>query len=362
MRILFLNSIGIRKFGGGEKWCLHAARGLQERGHHVVVAGRRGSEFLRHAVMRGLSVKPLYLMSDFYLWNVFSIGRYLHKEKIDVAIANLNRDVRVVGSAARRSAGTVVLARHGVPLKNKSRYRRMLQNRARGIITNTLSIKQLYRSYNWFDDEFVKVIYNGVENKSSVLPYDYSAEYPGKTVVFSAGRLAEQKGFTYLLKAASIVRKIRDDVVFVIAGKGKLESTLKAETEQLSVEDSVHFIGFTEQIDPYVKGADIFILPSLFEGMPNAVMEAMALGKPVIATDVNGARELIEDGISGIIIPPKDPDVIARTLIDLIGNPERQAALGAAARERVENYFTVPVMIDNLESYLLAKLDAKKNR
>jgi glycosyltransferase involved in cell wall biosynthesis len=361
MRVLILNSIGKNKFGGGEKWCLIVANGLRERGHRVFVGGRHRSQFLERALAAGLEVVPFTLYSDISIWHIYKVGRFLSQHKINAVLCNLNRDTKIAGRAARIFHSSLIIARHGIPLKNKRRYAGMLKSLASAIITNTVSIKKLYSSYEWFTDDFVKVIYNGVEDKSDVRPYDFSKDYPGKKVIFSAGRLAEQKGFIYLLQAALRIKEKRNDIVFVIAGKGKLEHELKTEAERLDIEDIVKFTGYVENIDRYIKGSAVFLLPSLYEGMSNAVMEAMALCKPVIATDVNGARELIVDGESGLIIPPKDPDAIARSVLDLLEDEEKRNKLGSAACERVRTRFTIPVMIDNLETFLQSKLDEAKN-
>jgi glycosyltransferase involved in cell wall biosynthesis len=361
MKILILNSIGKNKFGGGEKWCLTIAHGLRDRGHEIIVGGRSRSQFLERAAESGHSIVAFTAYSDINIWHIYRIGKILVSRNIDAVICNLNRDTTQAGRASGIFHKSLIFARHGVPLKNKKRYARKLRSNASAVITNTNSIKELYSSYGWFNNEFVKVIYNGVEIKTNVQPYDFAKDYPGKKVIFSAGRLSVQKGFIYLLQAAARVKEKRNDVVFVIAGKGRLEHDLKTEAERLDVEDTVKFIGFVDNVDPFIKASTVFLLPSVYEGMPNAVMEAMALGKPVIATDVNGARELIVDGESGIIIPPKDPDAIARILLALLNDKDRRQSLGNAALERVRTHFSVPAMIDALESFLQAKLDESKN-
>jgi glycosyltransferase involved in cell wall biosynthesis len=178
--------------------------------------------------------------------------------------------------------------------------------------------------------------------------------------------LSKQKGFGYLIEAAGYLRNKRNDLLFVVSGEGKLEIELKSKVKDFGVEDSFVFLGFTPDIYPYLKGCDLFVLASLFEGMPNVVMEAMAMEKPVIATDVNGARELMgADSKSpscktGLIIPSKDPQAIAAAIEKIIDTPHALEACGRAGRERVETHFTVPIMIDNLEEHLQQKL-AEKN-
>jgi glycosyltransferase involved in cell wall biosynthesis len=253
-----------------------------------------------------------------------------------------------------------VIARHGVLLcAKKWKHKITLTNLVDGILTNTESIKRIYDGYGWFDNGFVKVVYNGIEDKSQVRAYDFSHDFPGKKVIFSAGRLTEQKGFADLIHAAAALARQRQDLVFVIAGKGRLEHDLKNLAQRLHVNEMVRFWGFHENIDPYLKGCYLFVLTSHFEGMPNVVMEAMAVGKAVIATDVNGVRELMEPEKTGRIVAPRDPEALARAIGDLIDQQPLLEQFGREGLKRVQACFTIPRMIKNLEDYFSSLLHAK---
>ena len=362
MKVIFINSIAKKKFGGGEKWMVTAAKGLSEKGHKVIVSGKVNSKFIEAAQEKNLQIQHFNIRGDFSLLNTIKIGHFLKQENIDVLICNLNKDVRVAGLAARFVDNTITLARHGVHLSGKKwKHKITLTRLVDGIITNTESIKNIYNSYGWFKDNFVQVIYNGIEDKSYVKPFDFSTQYPGKKIIFSAGRLAEQKGFPYLIEAAALLKDKRNDLVFIIAGQGRLENQLKRMVTKLKLNESFLFLGFIKDIDSYIKGCTLFVLPSLFEGMPNVIMEAMALGKAVIAADVNGVNELMEEGKTGRIIPPKDSEILAETINELIDNTELLKEFGKNGLERVTKHFTIPIMISNLESYLLAKINEKRN-
>lgn len=363
MNILFLNSIGITKFGGGEKWMLTAAKGLAERKHQVIVAGKQGGQFLQRAARAGIKTAALTIHGDIGPIATWKIYRFCRKNDIEVMICNLNKDVRVGGLAARLAHVPVVLARHGILLCGKKwKHKFTLTHLTDGIITNSETIKTAYAGYGWFRPDFVKVLYNGIEDKSSVASYDYKNKYPGKKVLLSAGRLAEQKGFSWFIDAAAILSRKRSDLQFVIAGRGDWERRLKEHAKSRGIENNVTFLGYIENIDPYIKGCDLFVLASLFEGMPNVVMEAMALGKAVIATDVNGARELMEDGKTGIFIPPKNAELLALKINSVIDNPALLQRYGQNGLARVRARFTIPAMISNLENHLLEKLNEKKNK
>ncbi len=361
MNILFINSIGHNKFGGGEKWMGNAARGLTAKGHHVVLASKQGSRILKYAEEQGVKTHVIEIHSDISPIKTLQIARWLKQHRIDILICNLNKDVRVAGLAARIAGTPVVLARHGMLLCSKKwKHRLTLTKLTDGIITNSRTIQETYASYGWFNRGFVKVIYNGLDIPEQVTPFDFSSRFSGKKIIYSAGRLSEQKGFKYLIEAAQILHEKRDDLVFCVSGEGKLASSLKSQADTAGLHNCFVFEGFTPDIFPYLKGCDLFVLASLFEGMPNVVMEAMAIGKPVIATDVNGARELIQDGNTGLIVPPADPTALAEAISLLIDSPEKLKSFGAVGKERVAQHFTMRHMTDTLESHLQSKLEAAK--
>jgi glycosyltransferase involved in cell wall biosynthesis len=363
MNILFINSIAKHKFGGGEKWMITAAAGLSSAGHRVFLAGKKNSEIIRFAQKAGVANIALTIHADISPLATWRIARFLKRERIEVLIGNLNKDVRVAGLAARLAGTPVVLARHGMLLCGKKwKHRMTLTRLTDGIITNSETIKKAYAGYGWFSNDFVKVLYNGIEDKSRVIAYDFRNDFRDKKVIVSAGRLAEQKGYGYFLQAAHMLLSKRDDLVFVIAGKGKLDAELKKLAHDLGIASAVRFLGFIEDLDPFLKGCDLFVLASIFEGMPNVVMEAMAVGTAVVATDVNGARELMEDGKTGLIVPPRDPFALATAIGKLIDNRQLRKDFGIAGLARVREKFTIPAMVRNLERFLGEKLDEKKSR
>lgn len=358
MNIVFVNFIGTEKFGGGEKWMVEAATQLAARGHQVLMIGRSGSKFLDHAAKNAipsLGISRWQKVTRIYLR---TLARELSQQNNEIIICNLNTDVRSAGLLAKVNGTPVILARHGILnySKKRLRYRLSAHYILDGIITNSNTIKNIYAGYRWFDERFVKVIYNGITIPQNVVPHNFSKQFPGKRIIYSAGRLSEQKGFTYLIEAAAILKNNKNDLIFVVSGEGRLEMELKRQARAVGLEDSFIFIGHVADIYPYLKGCDLFVLSSLFEGMPNVVMEAMAMHKPVIATDVNGVRELMVDGKTGIIVPPKKPAALATAIANVIDNPDLLTEFGRAGYERVKSEFSMSAMATNLECYLQQKL------
>lgn len=360
MRILVLNSIGGSKWGGGEKWMLMAAKGLIGLGHHVVVGCRKGSVIAQKAKEQNITVAYIGIRSDISLTGAFDLYRLGKTQTFDVAIGCQNRDVLNLSLCKWMIGSPLVISRQGVKLiRNSWKHKWIYTNFCDGIITNTQTIKDEYDSYGWWHRDFVKVIFNGVEEKEDIETFDFTRYTPrGETnakIVLAAGRLSTQKGFEYLIDAAEKVCKQRTDVFFFIAGKGKLKTKLANYIEKLDLQKRVIMLGFHNELGSLLKGADVFVLSSLYEGMPNVVMEAMMNKVPVVATNVNGVNELFIDPRMGYVVPPADADSLARAIVECIERPNPQMAENAY--QRIVSEFSVHRMVMNLESYLIGLKD-----
>jgi glycosyltransferase involved in cell wall biosynthesis len=155
-------------------------------------------------------------------------------------------------------------------------------------------------------------------------------------VVLTPARLHPQKGHTYLLQAAAQV----PDATFVLAGDGPLRAELEAEARDLGVASRCVFLGQRADVPALLAAADLFVLPSLFEGLPVSVLEAMAAERPVVATAIGGTDEAVTSEESGLLVPPKDPAALASAIRRLQADPPFARRLAASARARVEREFS----------------------
>ncbi len=358
MTILFINSIGKNKWGGGEKWIVNTAYGLQALGHKVIVGGRPNSVLIKNAQEKGLDTMHINYRSDFSLFSSLRLTKYINENNVSVIVASLNRDVRIAGFAALLSENkTKVIGRQGVQLITKKwKYKFTFKKLSHGILTNSQSLKNIYDGYNWWDDSFVKVIYNGISQTDTCQqPFDYSKIChlnPHTKVVLSAGRLDKQKGFAYLIQAAKIAKDNNDDIKFFIAGTGKQFKYLSKLIADNRLEQNIFLLGFVENIHTLFEGADIFVLPSLYEGMPNVLLESMLEMVPVVTTPVNGAVELIEESKTGFFIPIKDANAIYQKIKFVINNPQVAATIAAQAKDTVLNKFSLDRSVNHVEAYL----------
>ena len=178
----------------------------------------------------------------------------------------------------------------------------------------------------------------------------------GDLLVGAVGRLDKQKGFSALIEA--MARLKNTNLRCVILGDGPERARLEALVRKRELEKFVRLPGERGDIASWLSAFDIYCLPSLWEGLPNALLEAMALGLPVVASAVDGVPEAVKNGGTGLLVPASNPAALADALKELASDPARRAAMGAAARARVADKFTLRRMIDEYENAYAAVLAA----
>jgi glycosyltransferase involved in cell wall biosynthesis len=175
-------------------------------------------------------------------------------------------------------------------------------------------------------------------------------------VVGNVAHIRPEKGQEYLLHAARRVIEQRPEVTFVIVGREKMAgeiSRLKKMSSELGIDKNVIFTGFREDIYDLMGIFDLFILSSLFEGLPIALLEAMSLGKPVVATAVGGIPEVIEDGVNGFLVPAKAPQLLAEKIVQLLKEDDLRTSFSQNAIRTIREHFSLKEMVRKVEEIYL---------
>jgi glycosyltransferase involved in cell wall biosynthesis len=168
------------------------------------------------------------------------------------------------------------------------------------------------------------------------VPVPWSRE--DNLVIGSAGRLTRQKGYTYLLRALPTLLDRVPNARLVLIGEGELRNVLQDEAAALGVSKYILFVGATPNVPGYLRQLDVFVLPSLWEGLPTVILESMICGVPVVASDIPGVRELICHGETGWLVPPADPTALADALADALQDPAERARRARQALPRVADF------------------------
>jgi glycosyltransferase involved in cell wall biosynthesis len=356
MRLLFINSI--QMFGGGEIWMLRTLQALQERGHQVWLCCRPETELARRAVAQGVPVKLLAFRGDFDPFTISRLAWFMKRERIDVVLTNMDKELRLGGLAAKIAGVRAVIPRRGIdyPLKNRWRYRFAYNVLATQIIANSEATRQaLLRNAPWLDPQRIEVIYNGIAIQPFLQPserhlrkeWNVPKEAP---LLGFAGQFDERKGIDVLLAAFGRIHRQVPQARLVLVGRGPLQEMIESEVRRLNWGDAVLLPGFVDDVVAVMQAIDILLLPSLWEGFGIVLIEAMAAGKPAISTNTSSMPEIIADGQTGYLVPPNDAEKLANRAIELLQNPELCEQFGNAARRRVAEFFTLERMIEQLDN------------
>lgn len=194
----------------------------------------------------------------------------------------------------------------------------------------------------------IETIYAGIDADEYNLP-ELGAMPIGKPrVIGTAGRLVPMKGMSHLIGALTLVRDDFPDLELEIAGAGPLLEDLQADVNRLHLASSVRFLGWVPKISPLFRNWTIYVQPSVIEPFGIAALEAMAAGLPVIGTSNGGLREIIDDGKTGMIVPPGDSAALAKAITVLLRNPEMMRRIGQAGQERAASKFSTSIMVGQM--------------
>lgn len=349
MKILQLTSS--RFIGGGERHVADLSRGLADRGHDVLVAIARGA-----AIRAELSFLPAERIVEFRLRNsadvrsAIDIAKFARKNGIDLIHAHVARDYPVAAVAARVSRTPFVITRH-VLFPMNCLHRILLRN-VRAVIAPSDAVAESLRRQRVFPDGKILTIRHGLDASIySGRPAIEKEEF----VVGSIGNLDPVKGFDVLVRAAAIVSKHISNVKFEIAGDdrssgGQNRRELRALISSLNLNDRIQLTGWSEDTRGTLAGFDIFISASRSESFGYAIAEAMLCGVPVIATETEGAKEILAGSGVGVLVPIDSPDDLAKAIIELLNDRAKRDAYARAGREHVERNFSIERMIVETEA------------
>ncbi|MEJ2217688.1 MAG: glycosyltransferase [Gemmatimonadota bacterium] len=355
-------------WGGNEKVLTMVAAGLRDRGHQVVVACRRGHPVHVHLTSLGVPVHDVHIGGDVDLVHAGAFAAFLRRERPDAALLSWFKKSFWAGWAARRARVPRVVERWGMEegLPARWKYRHAFRHYVDALMVNSEDIRRRWlASAPWFPADAVHVVLNGVKRPTpsgGALRAELGLG-PDVPVVAGAGRLERRKGFDVLL--AAFARVSVPDARLVVAGAGPEEGALRRQAAALGLAGRVHWLGFREDLARLLTDCDVFALCSRKEGMANVMLEAMAAGRLVVATDIGGVREALDarDGrpSAGWIVPPDDAAVLGVALEEALRAVVDAAPVARARREealyRAEHWFSVDRMLAETENVLRGPTD-----
>lgn len=364
-------------FGGGARVFLQLAKGLINRSYKVFVACVPDGELAPLLLEAGIEILPVDFKSKNTLRIIWQTYRQLRAHSIDIVNSQGGRadfHIRIAAKLAKVNGiiSTVAMLVEGYDVTPFKRAIYVVMDRwterfvGRFIVVSEALRKSLISNHRIQHDKIV-TIYNGVELKE-YQPSDSGESFPklreeykiedGMFLIGAVGRLVWQKGFEYLIQAAKEISSCSPKVKMLIVGDGPLRGELHELASNLGVGDKVIFTGFRDDIKEVLSSIDLLVVSSLLEGFPMVTLEAMAMAKPIVATNINGIIEQISDGEEGLLVPPKNPEALAAAVVRLIQDKSLAAKIGMAARNKVKTHLSVEKMVTETEEVYLSFLKA----
>jgi glycosyltransferase involved in cell wall biosynthesis len=355
MNILILNWSG--HYGGVEKHLLILAGGLDSQKYRLIFASPDNGPFPAMLIEAGYRWYNVPMRSGIDRESIGQLLRIIRAEGIDLIHAHQSRGL-YLGGLATRLAGIkgVIQTEHnvsidwyrraGIPLRvrwgsNLLRYF-FVRFVARKIVALSSGVASFYTK-----------VMRVESRKITIIPYAHPVAAqpvrreldPQAPIIGTVANLTEQKGLPYLTEAAAIVRQTHPEARFRIVGGGHLYEALAAQIARLGLQGTVELAGFQPNATAIMSEFDLFVLPSLWEPFGLVLLEAMANGLPIVATDVDGVADVVVDGKTGILVPPSNPQALAQGILQLVKDPVLARRMGQRGWERCASEFNVERMV-----------------
>ena len=359
-KINLLHIVNGFAIGGGELKLLELVKNLVEKRADkytvtVCSVGQGGTlqpEFER----LGIKVFVIEKKHKFDISQVFKVCRIIKQEQIDLVQTTLFY-ADVIGALAAKLTGVDAVISwdtvshppdsHETRLRHKLSYQ-LCMRFVKRIVAVSEGVKKYLIEDRKIASEKIVIIHYGIDlslfkSRNGFLDKRKRSELglpDHKIVIGTVARLEIQKGHRYLIAAAPEIINKFSNVVFVFAGDGTLRQELETQVNALGLQENFRFLGFRKDVKELLFAFDVFVLPSLFEGLPNVILEAMASGRPIVATAVDGTPELIEHNETGLLVPPKSPHALQEQILNLLENEEKGSKLGRQAKEMAKQKFS----------------------
>jgi glycosyltransferase involved in cell wall biosynthesis/O-antigen ligase len=370
------------EFGGAQKYVYYLATSLPKDRYEVSVACGTGGLLIPKLQEAGIEVSSIpSLVREFNPIRDFlaflDLLWLIHCKRPHIVHTNSTK-AGLLGRLAASLADVpiIVFTAHGFvlnePMGILGRSLFTVIERVGGMLSgNIIAVSEADRctaiQHGVISPDRIVTIHNGldIESLSSPNPSAIAQKrvelglFDSHQVIGVVANFYATKGLPYFLQAAAHVREAFPEARFTLVGDGERRCDLEALASELNLDSSVLFLGQRNDVPELLPLFDVFVLPSVKEGLPFALLEAMAAARPIVATTVGGVPEMITDGETGLLVPPQDPDALAKAIIALLTDRDKAQRMGLAARERVLAHFTLERMLEETEQ-LYQQLLARK--
>lgn len=335
---------------GGEQQALYLAEGMQAQNLPCFVIAQPGSPMAERSRAAGLEVEEIRCRGGLDVLGMWKVSRALSRRGASLIHAHDAHAVSVARVAGwMAGVHRVCTRRVDFPIRSRRKYVRGMER----VICISEAIRAICQNAG-MPESMLPVVYSGIDlDRVRKVKPDVDAireEFaPGaKTrplLLLNVASLTDHKGQTYLLDAMPTVIARVPQTVLVIAGEGELRADLERQANRLALDEHCVFAGFREDVPELLGACDLFVMPSHLEGLCTSVMDAMAAGRAVVVTDAGGMPELVDDGVSGRVVPARDPEALGEVLAELLHDRKRREKMAKAAGRAAGERFGKDAMV-----------------
>ncbi len=361
MSIKVLHCITGIDLGGAEQLLLSTVRKLDKEKFNISVCYFKGKGALR-AEFESTGVRVFFL-GDYSHWTIgkaIALGCLLSELSPEIVHTHLIL-ATIVGRiiAWYSKVPVIVTTEHNISNWQKKYFLLFSIYKITTMFTDKIfaiseAVKKQLIMKGKIKSEKITVLYDGVDlsifDPKLILEQSHYADsaYP---IIGCISRLDQRKGIRFLIEAITILKSQYPHIKLIIVGDGKERQRLESMATEHEVTENVFFTGEQKNVIPYFQMFDIFVLPSLSEGLSVSLIEAMAMKKTIIATNVGGIPEVVANGKEGILVPPGQANEIASAIAYLLKNAKRANLMKVAARKKVERKFNLDILVKKLENF-----------
>lgn len=342
LHILFIDTEKVWR--GGQDQLLSLLTGLKRNGEHVSLVCQPESPMEKRARDEGITVYPIKLWNEFDIFTFFRFYRLFRSTRIDIVHYNTPRPIFLgtLASKIMRIPVRIISRRVNYPLRNNPYSRFKYQWGIDRIVAVSNSIRETLVGHG-IDPRIIDTVHEGIDLASfDALPISEERfNRDGGRVIGTLAYMSDEKGLQYLVQAAHEVCRRFPATRFVLVGEGPLRKKLEGQVQELGLQSNVVFTGFRQDVVSLLKTFDAFALPSLSEGFPTVILYAMAGALPVVASHVGGIPEMVQDRITGLLVPPAQSTPLAEAFCQLLENLPLAQEMGRAGRRRIETVFNL---------------------
>ncbi|MCP4622368.1 MAG: glycosyltransferase [bacterium] len=358
MKILHLNTE--KTWRGGEQQTLYLLQLLKDRGFFSHLVCQAGSPMAERAARAGVEIFPMTMRGEIDLAAVLRIRKLILRSKYSIvhshtSHAHLLAFLASIGTGVARLVTRRVdfsIYRHsflklsGIKYRFLADYYIAISHKIKNVMINDgIAGQRIFVVHSGIDpNRFVQATGGNLLSEFDIKE--------SQKVVINVAHLAEHKGQEHLVRAIPRVLTKLPATRFFIIGQGELMDKLKKTASEVGLKDELVFTGFRDDVADFYRIADLYVMSSVQEGLGTAVLDALALAKPVVATNTGGLPEIIHDGKTGRLVTPADSEALADGIVDMLTHPELAGTMAVRGKERVLQDFSIDAMVTrNIDVY-----------